>query len=368
MARTLKSDKVLFVATLLLVGTSVVMVFSASAVQAGSYFLIKQLAWVAMGLVLLLALMRVDYHELGRPAVIWTLLGVTTALLLAVFLFDEINGTYRWLTFGGVSFQPSELAKFTAVVFAAALLERRMHRVNDATYALAPIGIVTFGLATLVVFEPDFGTAAVLVAVVTTVVFAAGLTYRYLVGTALVLAPIAMGLVLTSNYRLQRWLTFLNPDSDPMGTGFQLNQSLIAVGSGGVVGRGLMNGMQKLFFIPEPHTDFIYAIVGEEAGLIGTSMILACFVVIAWRGLRASLLAPDRFGSLLGIGLTMMLALQAFVNMSVVLGLLPTKGLPLPFVSSGGSSLVVSFIAMGVLLNISQHASPTAARAAEGRA
>jgi cell division protein FtsW len=373
MARTLRSDKLLFVATLLLVGSSVVMVYSASAVQSLAryetpvYFLLKQLTWVVIGLGLLLTVMRIDYHELRRPAVIWTLVGITIAALLAVFFFDERNGTQRWLTFGMASVQPSELAKFTAVVFAAALLERRMHRVNDVAYALAPIVIVLLALTVLIVFEPDFGTAAVLLAVVTAVVFGAGLTYRYLFGAALVLAPVAMGLILTSDYRRRRLFAFLNPDLDPTGDAFQLNQSLIAIGSGGVFGRGLMAGVQKLFYIPEPHTDFIYAVVGEEFGLVGTTLILACFLVIAWRGLRVSLLAPDRFGSLLAMGLTMMVALQAFVNMSVVLGLLPTKGLPLPFVSSGGSSLVVSLIAMGVLLNISQHASSRAVAPVEAR-
>jgi cell division protein FtsW len=373
MARTLRSDKLLFLATLLLVGSSVVMVYSASAVQAlvryesPAYFLSKQLAWVAIGLGMLLVGMRIDYHTLRRPSVIWTLVSLTIAALLAVFLFEERNSTQRWLTFGAASFQPSELAKFTAVVFAAALLERRMHRVNDFGYALAPIVIVALSLAGLIVYEPDFGTAAVLVAVVTAVVFGAGLTYRYLLGGVLVLAPIAMGLILTAEYRSERLVAFLNPDHDPTGTGYQLNQSLIAIGSGGGFGRGLMGGVQKLFYIPEPHNDFIYAVIGEEFGLVGTTLILACFVLIAWRGLRAALLAPDRFGSLLAIGLTMMITLQAFVNMSVVLGLLPTKGLPLPFVSSGGSSLVISFVAMGVLLNISQQASGTAGSPVEGR-
>jgi cell division protein FtsW len=349
------------------------MVYSASAVPAldryGSpaYFLLKQLAWVAIGLGSLLAVMRIDYHELRRPAVIWTLVGVTAAALLAVFLFEARNSTHRWLTFGIASVQPSELAKFTAVVFAAALLERRMHRVNDFGYALAPIVIVALSLAALIVLEPDFGTAAVLLTIVTAVVFGAGLTYRYLFGAVLVCAPIAMGLIFSATYRRDRLLAFLNPEQDPTGAAYQLNQSLIAVGSGGGVGRGLMGGLQKLFFLPEPDTDFIYAVVGEEFGLIGTTVILLCFLVIAWRGLRASLLAPDRFGALLAIGLTMMVALQAFVNISVVLGLLPTKGLPLPLVSRGGSSLVISLVAMGVLLNISQQASATAAASVEGR-
>ena len=373
MARTLRSDKLLFWATLLLVGASIVMVYSATAVPSvedGStpfFFLFKQLAWAAIGTGLLLAIMRVDYHEYRRPALIWTLLAITAVGLFAVFFFSPRNGTQRWITFGGASIQPSELAKLAAIVFAAALLERRMHRVNEPGYALLPIGIVTIALAALILKQPDFGTAAVLVAVVGVLVFVAGLSYRYLFGLAVVLLPAAIMLVLSADYRTRRLLCFLNPEQDPLGCGYQVRQSEIAIGSGGFFGRGLMEGVQKLFYLPEAHTDFIYAVVGEEFGLIGTTLILLCFIVIGWRGARTALRAPDRFGTLLAVGLTMMVALQAFVNMSVVLGLLPTKGIPLPFVSNGGSSLMVNLIAVGVLLNVSQQGSPTAAAALEGR-
>lgn len=371
MARTLKSDKVLFTMTLLLVGASVVMVYSASAVQSldrhGSptWFLGKQLLWAVLGIGVMLGAMRIDYHVLRQPPIIWTLVAVTVAGLIAVFFFAPRNGTYRWMLFGSVSLQPSELAKLTAIVFAAALLERRMHRVDDLGYAIAPIGVIAFALAGLIVLEPDFGTAVVLVSVVGVVVFGAGLSYRYLIGTGLLLLPAAIGLVIMEPYRMRRILAFLNPEEDPLGASYQLNQSLIAVGSGGALGRGLMEGVQKLYYIPESHNDFIYAVVGEEFGLVGTTLILSCFAVIAWRGLRTALVAPDRFGALLAIGLTMMVSLQALVNMSVVLGLAPTKGIPLPFVSNGGSSLLVSLLAMGILLNISQQASPAAA--VEGR-
>jgi cell division protein FtsW len=199
------------------------------------------------------------------------------------------------------------------------------------------------------------------VLVVTAIVFAAGLRYRYLLGTVLVLAPTALALIFTSDYRRRRLQAFLDPLSDPFNAGYQALQSWIAVGSGGVFGKGLMAGVQKLFYIPEPHTDFIYAVIGEELGLVGTTLVLACFIVIAWRGLRAALLAPDRFGALLALGLTAMVVLQALVNICVVIGLLPTKGIPLPLVSFGGSSLVVNLVAMGILLNISQHRSSISA-------
>ena len=207
----------------------------------------------------------------------------------------------------------------------------------------------------LILLEPDLGTAASLLMIVGAMVFAAGLNYRYLVGTALAAVPVLYLLIASSPYRLRRLLAFLNPEADPLGDGFQVMQSLIAVGTGGVLGRGLMGGVQKLFFLPEPHTDFIYAVIGEELGLLGATTVLVCFCVIAWRGVRIAVRAQDSFGSFLALGLTAMIAVQALVNISVVLGLLPTKGIPLPLVSSGGSSLLISLLGVGVLLNVSQH-------------
>jgi len=187
-------------------------------------------------------------------------------------------------------------------------------------------------------------------------VFSAGLSYRYLFGAVLLALPALYVILMSADYRRQRLLAFLNPWADPLGNGFQIIQSLIAVGTGGVFGKGLMAGVQKLFYLPEPHTDFIYAVIAEETGMVGALVILACFAVIAWRGMRTSMRAPDSFGSFLAIGITMMLVLQAFVNISVVLGMLPTKGIPLPLVSAGGSSLLINLVGVGVLLNISQHA------------
>ena len=312
---------------------------------------------LALGLVLMVIGMRVDYHHYKKPVVIWSALGITLTLLLVVFGFAPINGTRRWISMPGFTLQPAELAKLAAVFFTAAILERRMHRVNDIKFALMPIGIVVSVLAGLIVLQPDFGTSTALTGVVLAMVFSAGLSFRYLGAVVAVLIPLAGLAIWAEPYRVRRFLIFLDPESDPLGAGFQLRQSLIAVGSGGPFGRGFMDGVQKLFYIPEPHTDFIFAVISEELGLIGATAILACFVIIAVRGLRASMFAPDRFGSLLAVGLTAMIAAQAFVNLSVVIGLLPTKGIPLPFVSNGGSSMLVSLFAMGILLNVSQYAS-----------
>jgi cell division protein FtsW len=362
MARTLKSDKWLLWATLFLLGTSLVMVYSASARWADERFdsqytiLFKQATWVGLGLILLVAGMRIDYHHYRKPWVIWSAVGVTLLLLLVVFGFAPINGTRRWISITGFTLQPAELAKLTAVFFTAALLERRMHRINDVKFALLPVGVMVAVFAGLIVLQPDFGTSAALTGVVLAMVFAAGLSLRYVAAAVAVLVPLAGLAIWMEPYRVRRFLIFLDPDSDPQGAGFQLRQSLIAVGSGGLFGRGFMEGVQKLFYIPEPHSDFIFAVISEELGLIGATAVLVCFVIIAVRGLRVSMFAPERFGSLLAVGLTAMLAAQALVNLSVVIGLLPTKGIPLPFVSSGGSSLLVSAFAMGILLNVSQYA------------
>jgi cell division protein FtsW len=362
MARKLKSDKLLFLATLLLVCLSVVMVYSASAVLAMAkvgnpyYYLLKQGAWAVLGLFILLVAMRIDYRNLRQPVVIWTAIGVIGAALVMVLFMPARNGSHRWFAMGGITLQPSELAKITVILFTAALLERRMHRIDDLKYSLLPISVATGMVAGLVLLEPDFGTALSIFAIVCVMIFAAGISYRYILGTALVMLPIMTLVLFAAPYRRKRLFSFLNPEADPLGAGYQFIQSRIAIGKGGIFGQGLMDGTQKLFYLPEPHTDFIFAVIGEELGLIGATLIVACFCVIAWRGFRAAALAPDRFGAFLAVGLTTMVVLQAFFNISVVLGLVPNKGIPLPFVSAGGSSLLINLMGMGILLNVSQHA------------
>jgi cell division protein FtsW len=360
-ARKLKSDKVLFIATILLVSVSVVMVYSASAVLAldrfqDSYrFLIRQILWAAMGLGMLAIAMRIDYRTYKSEAFIWTILALVALMLVAVLFTEPVNGARRWLGVGSLGIQPSELAKIACVLFVALMLERRMHRINDVPYALTPIVLITGAIVGLILLEPDLGTSVSLLLTVGAMVFAAGLSYRYLTVAALVVVPTITAVLISAPYRRRRLFAFLDPWQDPLGDGFQIIQARIAVGTGGVTGRGLMEGVQKLFYLPEPHTDFIYAVIGEELGLIGATAVLICFCVIAWRGLRISARAEDRFGALVALGLTTMIAVQAFVNMSVVLGMLPTKGIPLPLVSNGGSSLLVSLLGIGMLLNISQH-------------
>ena len=366
MAKKLKSDRVLFIATILLVCVSVVMVYSASAVlaleryQEPYRFLMRQALWAAMGVAVLAIVMRIDYRTYKSEVFIWTVLTVVLVMLVAVLFMPPVNGARRWLGVGSLGIQPSELAKIACILFAGLILERRMHRINDASYSLTPIAIVTGAIVGLILLERDYGTAASVLLIVAVMVFAAGLSYRYVIGAVLVLVPALTWVLVSAPYRRRRLVAFLDPWADPLGDGFQIIQARIAVGTGGVTGRGLMEGVQKLFYLPEPHTDFIYAVIGEELGLIGATAILVCFCVIAWRGLHIATRAEDRFGALVALGLTTMIAAQAFVNMSVVLGLLPTKGIPLPLVSNGGSSLLVSLLGMGVLLNISQHESADA--------
>jgi cell division protein FtsW len=366
MARKLKSDKLLFTATLVLVCTGVVMVYSASAVWAMDraddqyLFLFKQLTWAVIGLSLVPVIMRIDYRTYREPIVIWTALAIVGVLLVAVLFGRPVKGATRWLNLGGLGIQPSELAKIAVIIFVAALLERRMDRVNEPSHALLPIGLVVGGLVGLILLQPDLGTAVAILTIAGAMIFAAGISYQYLLGLSLAAMPALYFLIMRSEYRRRRIFSFIDPWADPLNDGFQIIQSFIAVGTGGIFGRGLMDGVQKLFYLPEPHNDFIYSVIGEELGLVGTTLILLCFCIITWRGLRASFRAPDRFGAFLALGLTMMVSFQAFFNMSVVLGLLPTKGIPLPFVSYGGSSLLVNMIAVAVLLNISQHASSSA--------
>ena len=366
MARKLKSDRVLFITTILLVGLSVVMVYSASAVimmekfQRPYLFLTKQAMWAAIGIVVLAVVMRIDYHYYKQPIVIWTALACVGLALVAVLFAPPVNHARRWFAMGGLGIQPSELAKIAAIFFLADTLDRRMHRINDVQYSLLPIGIVVGGIVGLILLEPDFGTSVSLVLIAVAMIFAAGLNYRYIFGAALCALPAVAFLVMGTAYRRARVMTFLDPSRDPLGAGFQVIQSTIAIGTGGLFGKGLMNGVQKLFYLPEPHTDFIYSVISEELGLIGATAVVICFAVITWRGLRVALRAPDTFGSFLALGLTTMMAVQAFFNISVALGLLPTKGIPLPFLSFGGSSLLINLLGMGILLNVSQHGSSEA--------
>jgi cell division protein FtsW len=362
MARKLYPDKWLFAATVGLALFGVVMVYSASAVIAERdtgnqyHYVIKQGIWTTIGFVVMLATMQIDYKHWKDRRVVFGLLTLTAILLLLVFAFPSSNGAHRWIKLRIFSIQPSELAKVSLVIFLAYFLEKRAGEEGQFWTTFIPCASVTAILAALVVVEPDLGTAMMLAMIFAVVVFTAGARLKHL-GLAAAPALIAIaGLLIFVPFRARRLITFLNPWADPQGSGFQVVQSLIAVGSGGPNGLGFAQGKQKMLFLPFAHSDFIFAVVSEELGLIGALAVLAVFALFLWRGLRTSMLAPDRFGMLLSLGLVAAIVTQALFNISVVLSLVPTKGIPLPFISYGGSSLVPTLAAVGILLNISQQA------------
>jgi len=359
MAKKLAFDKVLFTTVVLLMFFGLVMVYSASAALSRnhglSHFLVKQSLAAGLGLLLMGWLMHVDYRRLREPAVIYTLLGLCLVLLVAVLFSPQLNATRRWFFLAGISIQPSELAKLALIPFLAYQIEKKEERVNQLSFLL-PAGFFTALTASLILLEPDMGTAVLLCATFFLMIFLAGLSWRYILAALAVVPPLLAALVMMEPYRRQRLFAFLDPEKDPLGSGFQALQSLIAVGSGGVFGLGPGKSMQKLFFLPHPESDFIFSIVAEELGMIGALAVVVAFAVLAWRGLAAGAKAPDAFGRYLGWGLTGVLVIQALLNVSVSVALLPTKGIPLPFISYGGSSLVVTLCICGVLLNLSQHA------------
>src|SRR5258707_8635236 len=350
MPQKLQADKWLFSATAGLALFGVVMVYSASAVIALQenhsqfYYVVKQGIWTLIGFVVMFIAMHFDYRMLRSRWIIYGLLLLTIFLLLAVFGFSPVNGARRWIRFGGLSAQPSEIAKLALVLFLAYFLERRSEDERSFWKTFLPCVIVAGALAGLIVKEPDLGTALMLAIICAAICFAAGVRPRHL-AYALVPALVFVGnMVIFTPFRWRRMASFIDPWADQQGAGYQVVQSLIAVGSGGPHGLGFAQGRQKMLFLPFAHSDFIFAVVGEELGLLGTLAVLAGFALFLCRGLRTSLLAPDRFGKLLSLGLVTSIVAQALFNMSVVLAMVPTKGIPLPFISYGGSSLVPTLL------------------------
>ena len=379
MAQRLRTDWILFTTVVLMVLFGALMIYSASSVVAdmrmGSsyYFAIRQLIWIAIAIPLMMFMKRLNYRKLQTPAVAFTAMGLVMILLAVVYFADPKQ--HRWIRFGPFGgLQPSEFAKPALVLFLAYFIALRSRAINSR-FTLLP-AFLALGFVTMAVVVADLGTAIVLVGTAAVVFFVAGLESRY------ILIPFFVGMVgfiftiAPKPYRLVRVISYVDPQLrivdkiDTHGwirgqmkksitardTNYQSEQAKIAVGSGGPTGVGLMQGRQKLFYLPEAHTDTIYAVVGEEFGLFGSTALLLGFVVILWRGIRATVLIPDEFGRYLALGVTTMLVVQAFFNMSVVLGMVPTKGIPLPMISFGGSSLLVTLASLGILLNVAEHA------------
>jgi len=361
MAKLVGIDKWMFFITLLLVVVGLVMVFSASAVVAQERynspytFVGKQALWALAGVVLMVLLAQFNYRHYNSPKFIYPALCVTIFLLVLVYCFHDSHNTHRWIRFGGFfTFQPSEIAKPVLILFLAWFLHTRIARINDWKHTLLPAALMPVLLILLIVKQPDLGTALVLAGTTAMLLILAGMDWKYLGFAALAALPGLIFLLFRVGWRRQRMMVFLNPDSDPQGAGFHINQSLIAVGAGGWTGRGYMEGLQKLFYLPEAHTDFIFANIAEELGFLGAGFIVLLFVLFAIRGLRVAFRAQDPFARLAAFGITVAILLQAFFNISVVLSLLPTKGIPLPLISSGGTSVAVTLMQIGILLNISK--------------
>jgi cell division protein FtsW len=360
MAKRVGVDKWMFCVTLLLVLFGLAMVFSASAVMAkerfgSSYFFVeRQAAWAICGLLSMIVLMHVDYRRYNKPNVVFPVVAVTVLCLLGAFVMRDSHATHRWIKFGIFSFQPSEIAKPALVLFLAWFLQDRMQQIEDWRNTLLPAALPSLLFIVLILKEPDLGTALVCAVVTAMMLYLAGMEKKYFGYAALVSAPVLYWMLFRVPWRRARMLAFLNPWKDPQGSGFHTIQSLIAVGTGGLRGLGYMEGRQKLFYLPEPHTDFIFANIAEELGLLGAVVIIALFVMLGYRGLRTASLSKDPFARFLAFGITATILIQAFFNVSVVLALVPTKGITLPFISYGGTSLFFTLASVGVLLNLSR--------------
>jgi len=360
MAKRVGVDKWLFGSVLLLVLFGLVMVFSTSAVMAketlGSpyAFVGKQAVWALLGLACMTVLMQVDYRRYNSHGFVVAALAVTTLLLAGVFAMHSMNGAHRWIRIGGTTLQPSELAKPVIVLFLAYFLQTRIHAMDDWKGTILRAALPSLVFIALILKEPDLGTALVCAGVTALMLYLAGAQLKYFAIAIAVASPVLYYMLFHVAFRRARMLAFWNPELDPKGAGFHILQSLIAVGTGGVFGRGLMEGVQKLFYLPEPHTDFIFATVCEEMGLVGALVIVALFVLMGYRGLRAAVLSTDPFARFLAFGITTSILIQAFFNMSVVLSLVPTKGITLPLISSGGTSVFITLASLGILLNITR--------------
>ncbi len=359
-------DLPLLIITLSLMGIGIVIVYSASAILAadrfgdGYYFLKKQALFGALAVVVMMGMVNIPYTLLRRLA--YPILGISLMLLILLLIPGigyRVGGSTRWIRLFNLSFQPSEFAKLALIIFLAYFLEKKGDRMKTFSTGFLPVLIISGAMIYLVMLQPDFGVALFLAAMVFVLLFVGGTRISYLAGSILASIPIVYLLISQVDYRYNRIIGFLNPWEDPSRTSFQIVQSLLALGSGGLFGTGLGGGSQKLFFLPAPHTDFIFSVIGEELGMVGATITLGLFALFTIRGIRIALLAEEPFAALLGVGITAMISIQAIINMGVVLGLLPTKGLTLPFISYGGTSLLVNAMGVGILLNISSKARRT---------
>lgn len=354
-------DRLLLATTIGLTLFGVIMVYSSSAIMAKHnynsqfYFVVRQSAAALLGIFAMVSLMNLDSEQLKRPLTVYVVLLLSLGLLIAVLFLPATKGTHRFIRLPGLSFQPSEMGKFAVVLFLAYYLNKRAGEITSIGRTFIPCGLVTAIVMGLVLAGKDLGTTAVIALVSVVMMLTAGVPFRYMATCALPALPLLYWQLFHVSYRLERLKAFLDPWQYARDEGFQVVQSLIAIGSGGTQGLGLGQGKQKMFYLPEAHTDFIYAVIGEELGMWGAVTVVLLFLLFLWRGIRIARASGDMFSGLLAVGVTVTLVTQAFFNISVVLSLVPAKGIPLPFISYGGSSLLFSLIAVGLLLNLSRH-------------
>ena len=357
-------DRTLIAIVLTLLGFGLIMVFSASGPISkelyGSHtaIFIRQLTAVILGLLLLLITMRIDYLFYQRRSVVYSLLILTLVLLVFVLWMPGGNGVRRWIRFGTINFQPSELAKLVVIIFSSFYLIRKKELLKSFSRGLVPYLLVVGTIVVLVAVEPDLGTAVSITMTSAFLLFVGGIHLRFLLALSAAALPVLFFMVLSAPYRFNRIIAFLDPEKDPYGISYQVRQSLIAIGSGGWKGLGFAQGKQKLFFLPEPHTDFVFSVVGEELGFLGCLALLLLFGLLFWKSVKIALRAKTPFGTFLGLGIAATIILQALINISVSLSMMPAKGLPLPLISVGGSSMVIMLAALGILLNISRDTDP----------
>jgi cell division protein FtsW len=356
-------DFILLIVALALMGIGIVMVYSTSAIIAGDrfgdpyHFLKRQALYAGAGFILMIMMMFFPYQTLKRFA--YPIFIFSVLLLIAVLIpgiGHRAGGSMRWLKINGFTFQPSEFAKLGLIIFLAYFLTKKEERIRSFSFGFLPTMLLSGLVIGLVLKEPDFGAALFLTVMVFLLLFISGARVIYIASAFLLAGPVAAYFLMNAEYRYKRLIGFIRPWEDPTGTSFQIIQSFLSFGSGGLFGLGLGEGRQKLFFLPAPHTDFIFSIIGEELGLVGAMVVVVLFFILAFRGIQIGVSIPDKFGSYLALGITLMISLQAVINMGVVLGLLPTKGLTLPFISYGGTSLITNFIGLGILLHLSTHA------------
>lgn len=355
-------DFILFATILILVSVGIIMVYSASSYASlhskyynydDMFFLKKQGLWAIIGITFMIIAEKRDYHKLKKNAGFFII--ITVILLLAVFAFPDNHGARRWIYLpGGASIQPSEIAKYVVVLYMAKSIEQKGEKIRTFKYGIMPYLLVSGFFAGLILLEKNLSIASVVMIVTLIVLFSSGCKKKHMAILFLLVFAAGVAFTVLEPYRMKRLVSFLNPWEDPKGDGYQLIQSLLALGSGGILGMGIGQSRQKCYYIPEPHNDFIFSIIGEELGLIGCVVIICLFLVFIWRGIKTAIRARDVFGTLLAIGITGVIAIQAIINIAVVTGSMPVTGVPLPFISYGGSSLVFNLTAMGILLNISR--------------